>query len=165
MPFAPKMTTIMHAEIKMLDGKILYGLGSSSPIFGVGASRAVHEGTIAENPTPREDRPTGKYVDHNRGQRTHWNSKFYGGFGTPRSSHTCNNTLSKSRSPPSPSVQSHCTYSASPVTPSLIPLPRELQHWIGSEVSRFGRILVQLRHFMKLFVHTSSLGRRLGGVR
>jgi hypothetical protein len=47
------MTTIMHAEIKMLDGKILYGLGLSSPIFGVGASRAVHEGTIAENPTPR----------------------------------------------------------------------------------------------------------------
>jgi hypothetical protein len=59
------MTTIMHADIKMLDGKILYGLGLSSPIFGVGASRAVHEGTIDENPTPREDRPTGKYVDNN----------------------------------------------------------------------------------------------------
>lgn len=68
------MTTITHAEIKVLDAKILYGLGLSSPIFGVG------EGTIDENPTPREDRPTGKYVDNNRGQRTHWNFKVLWGI-------------------------------------------------------------------------------------
>ena len=76
--------------------------------------RSTTKGVKGERYTRRQKKIDTSCLRYIAGKR---NSKIYNGdFGTPRISQTCNNTLSKLRTPPLPSAQSQRAYSASSAT-------------------------------------------------